>query len=234
MGKVEFNYRNSFYQNYNQRKKDATEGQRGSRSMVEKEHRHPKSLSVSRWAMGREDLKPIGSDKGYDRFMQFWVNPSECSWSVGLRSSFQQTHGGMIHHDIPTDHDPSISLYELPAITIAFQAGIIIPQGYNHVSNGAYQSPLLAHGLANFYDFMELVDRPNVTEDGQPNYVNINYVSPTFGKRGVWLQGFFDEGGVSFSDSSANPSTITSWTASFIVFKSNPPLAELRKSFKSG
>jgi hypothetical protein len=233
MAKPEVDYKNNFYQNYNQRKKDGTEGQRGSRNIVEKEHRHPESLNTTRWAMGREDLVPIGSNQAYDKFLQFWVNPAECSWSIGLRSSFQQTHGGMIHHDIFTD-DPMVEHYELPILNIVFQAGIIAPQGYNHISNGDYQSPLLSHGLANFYDFLTLIDRPNVMDNGLPNYVNINYVSPTFGQRGVWLQGFFLESGVSWSDTTANPTTISSWSASFMVFKSNPPVSRLRQSYGFG
>jgi hypothetical protein len=77
-----------------------------------------------------------------------------------------------------------------------------------------------------------LLDQPDMTTTGAPNFINILYASPVFGRRGLWLQGFFTEEGVSWTDSADNPNTITSWGASFMVFNSQPSLAQLQSSFE--
>ena len=198
MGQLETNYKNNFKQDF----KD--------RNAVD--HRAYESLKVTRWTMNREDQN--------DGFLQFWVNPSECTWQQGLRSAFAKTMGGIVHHEID---EINVSRLDLPVLSISFQAGLITPG----------EAPHLTQGLANFYDFLDLVDRPNIQNgEDSPNYVNIFYVSPTFSRKGIWLQGFFDESGVSWSDTSATSQTITGWTANFMVFKSNPPLNELRRSFR--
>jgi len=235
MADLESKYREKWFQYYNQRKKAGTEGQGGSRNSIEKQHRHPVSLDTRRWAMAREnEVKLSQSKQWYDVFMQFWVNPAECSWHVGLRSSITKTSGGAIHHEIQQRERQPLSnftRYELPTLSISFQSGIITPGGYNHIDNGNL-SNIIPHGIANFYDFLDLLDQPNLTVDGQPNYVNIMYVSPMHGNRGMWLRGFFDDSGFSFSDSAENPNMINSWTANFIVCTSNPQLNNLRANYR--
>jgi hypothetical protein len=235
MAELETDYRKIWNQYYNQRKKAGTEGSGGSRTTLEKQHRHTLSLDTRRWAMARESRIRLSESKiSADVFMQFWVNPLECTWQVGLRSAFDKTSGGAIHHEIQQlDRSPSANFtrFDLPTLSISFQAGITTPGGYNHIDNGGLPN-VIPHGLANFYDFLDLLDQPNTTEDGLPNYVNIMYVSPTHGSRGIWLRGFFTEDGVSWKDSADNPNTINNWTASFLVCKSNPPLNQLRRSFK--
>lgn len=239
MADIETTYRQKWFQYYNQRRNEGTEGQRGSRSAVEKEHRHPVSLETRRWAMAREssvyESKSVGlsqSDKWYDKFMQFWVNPAECTWHVGLRSSAVKTHGGAVHHEIQDiERRPQVTRFELPTLNISFQSGIITPGGYNHLDHGDLAN-VIPHGIANFYDFLDLLDQPNITQDGLPNYVNIMYVSPMHGNRGLWLKGFFDENGCAFTDSADNPNQINAWTASFLVCSSNPPLSQLRSGFQ--
>ena len=254
MADLENQYRQRWFQYYNQRKQANTEGQGGSRTSLEKQHRHPNSLDIRRWAMARESAisgqgayagtgttgeatATVGlsqSTKWYDAFMQFWVNPSECTWHVGLRSSFVKTSGGAIHHEIQQpERNPQANFtrFECPTLNISFQSGIIAPGGYNHIENGDLAN-IIPHGIANFYDFMDLVDQPNLTAEGQPNYINIMYVSPMHGNRGIWLRGFFDENGVSFTDTADNPNMINGWSASFLVCSSNPPLNKLRGSYK--
>lgn len=235
MSDLESIYKREWYQYYNQRKAAKTEGQGGSRSANEKEHRHPKSLNIRRWAMGRESQVLLSqSAHGYDAFMQWWVNPSECAWSVGLRSAVDKTAGGAIHHEIQQLERyplPNFTRFDLPTLTISFQTGIITPGGYSHVGNPL--STNIPHGVANFYDFLDLLDQPNLTDDGQPNYVNIMYVSPVHGEKGLWLRGFFTEEGVHWTDSADNPHTINSWGASFLVCSSNPPLNQLRRNFQA-
>lgn len=234
-GTLEANYKKVWYQYYNQRKTAGTEGQGGSRSSLEKQHRHTKSLNTTRWAMARESkILLSGSKNSADAFMQFWVNPSECSWQVGMRSSFDKTSGGAVHHEIQQLERfklANFSRFDLPVLHITFQAGIITPGGYNHIDNGNL-SNLMPHGLNNFYDFLDLIDQPNITSEGLPNYVNIMYVSTTHGGKGIWLRGFFAEDGFSFTDSADNPNTINNWSAQFLVCQSNPPLNQLRQSFQ--
>lgn len=98
---LEEQYRNLWNTYYNQRKAKGTEGQDGSRTSFEKQHRHTSSLDTRRWAMGRESQVLLsGSSNWYDSFMQFWVNPSECSWQVGIRSAIEKTSGGAVRHEI--------------------------------------------------------------------------------------------------------------------------------------
>lgn len=235
MADLEREYRTSWYQTYRQRKNLDTEGVRGSRTALEKQHRHIKSLETTRWAMAREDKVLLSnSAQGFDAFIQFWVNPSECSWNLGLRSAIDKTSGGAVHYEIQPliKNEANFTRFDLPTIGINFQAGIITPGGYNDISNGDLPN-VRPHGLANFYDFIDLVDQPNTTPNGLPNFVNILYVSSTFGAKGVWLRGFFDENGISWTDSADNPNTITNWTATFIVCSSNPPFNKLRQAYQS-
>lgn len=233
---IEQRYKQSWNQYYNQRKNTGTEGQRGSRAALEKQHRHTKSLDTVRWAMARESQALLsGSDKWYDAFMQFWVNPAECSWHVPLRSAIDKTSGGAVHHEVQQVDRRTLSSFtrfDLPTLTISFQAGILTPGGYNHRDNGSLPN-VRPHGIANFYDFLSLLDQPNLTKEGLPNYVNINYISPVHGARGIWLRGFFTEDGVAWTDTAENPNTISSWGATFIVCSSNPPLHQLRGSYRA-
>jgi len=218
-------YRQSWFHYYNQRKLAQSEGEGGSRGSLEKQHRSPMSNDTLRWAMARENQVTLADGHSHDIFLQWWVNPSECQWKVGLRSAITKTSGGAVHHEIS-----SASRFEMPILTIAFQAGIVVPGGYNHIDNVAEN--IMPHGVGNFYDFLDLLDQPNQFQ-GQPNYVNIFYVSPVHGNKGIWLRGFFDENGVQWTDSSNDPMTITNWTANFMVWTSNPPLNQLRRSFES-
>ena len=230
---LEGTYRSQWYQYYNQRRNAGTEGQRGSRGTTEKQHRHPESLFTIRWAMARESQIALsGTGQSFDQFMQWWVNPSECSWHVGMRSSIVKTSGGAIHHEIPQlerSQHAKFSRLDLPILNITFQSGITTPGGNNHIDSGVEN--FIPHGVANFYDFLSLLDQPNQLSDGSPNYVNIFYISPVHGGNGLWLKGFFNDDGTSFTDSADQPYTITSWTSGFTVCDSNPPLNRLRQNF---
>lgn len=233
--KLEKEYKTRWFQYYNQRKEAGSEGARGSRTALEKQHRHLKSMYSRRWAMARESKILLSDSKDWwDAFLQFWVNPNECTWQVGLRSNIEKTSGGAVHHEIQQLDRFQLANFtrlDLPVLNISFQAGITSPGGYNHIDNGPIAN-IMPHGLANFYDFIDLLDQPNITKDGLPNFVNIMYSSPIFGEKGIWLRGFFTEDGVSWKDSADTPNTINSWTASFMVCSSNPPLSQLRRSWQ--
>lgn len=236
MADVESVYRTRWFHNYNQRRLSGTEGSGGSRVTLEKEHRSEKSKSTTRWALARESQIALADGHSDDIFIQLWVNPSECQWKMGTRTANEKTQGGMINYEYPRyPSDPeNVNLFDLPTLTISFQSGIITHGGYNHILSNQPEPSVVPHGSANFCDFLDLLDQPNCLSDGSPNYINILYISPLFvGHRGLWLKGFFDENGVSWSDSSENPNMISSWTASFTIFSSNPPLNRLRETFSN-
>jgi hypothetical protein len=210
-------------------------------------HRHPESLKNSRWMMGRQD-GVIGGGTG--SLLQWWVNPSECQWKVATRTSIEKIPGGAIHHEWPqTGHYANSSFkgsrFDQPYLSMSFQAGIVTPGGYDDIWNdraptdpNALKKPPLApistdipSGLGNFYDFLSLIEAPDITSSGEPNYINILYASPIFGRSGISLQGFFTEDGVSWTDTAENPNTITAWGATFVVFNCKPALKELRHCF---
>jgi len=232
---VEKTYRTQWYHNYNQRRLNKSEGLGGSRISLEKYHRSEESCNTTRWAFARESQVALADKHSDDIFIQLWVNPSECQWKVGTRTANEKTQGGSINYEYiraPTDPQ-DLTRFDLPTLSIAFQSGILFHGGYNDLFSGLPEPSIVPHGAANFCDFMELLNQPNVLANGSPNYINILYISPLFvGHKGLWLKGFFDENGVSWSDSADNPGQINNWTASFTVFQSNPGLNELRKTFK--
>lgn len=171
-----------------------------------------------RWMIGRQDNKP-------SQYLQFWVNPADCNWKVGTRSSVVKTYGGAVHFQAPL-----YTRYDLPILTITFQSGITMPGAYDTDEDKLNIPP----GIGNFYRFIHLIDEPNImTNNAEPNYINILYSSPLYKHRGLWLQGFFDENGVTWADNAETPNMVNGWTANFIVFESNPPLDQLRQTFEA-
>ena len=165
--------------------------------------------------------------------LEFWINPSECSWRVPLRTTIEPIQGGAVHHEwyatgIGEQHKQK---YDQPVLNFTFQAGHIAPQNWSTNDYGrnpgktsrTYQA-LVAPGLANFYDFLALLNEPNIKTDGTPNYVEISYASLMMPN--IQLKGFFTQEGVQWSDNADNPSGISSWGASFVVFESTPLLFE--------
>ncbi len=191
-------------------------------------HRHPKSARANRWSMGRVESTQAS--------LIWWVNPSECQWKMGTRTTIEKISGGVVHHEWPqTGMRGSNSSFrgsrlDQPILSITFQSGIITAGGYSDI--GESMSSEIPKGLGNFFDFLDLLDQPDMTSTGAPNYINILYFSPVFGARGLWLQGFFTEEGVSWTDSAENPNVISSWGASFMVFNSQPSFAQLERYFE--
>jgi len=148
--------------------------------------------------------------------IKFRANPSDVSWTMTQRSQEQKTKAGTVLH-VWNDNE-RMTYFNEPVITISFQAGNILPVR----SILEPLEPAVPEGLNNFYEFMSLVDEVKVLDDGRANLVYIDYKSLIFPKIRLW--GFFTPDGISFSDKSANPATVNSWTASFTVYKSDPEL----------
>ena len=161
------------------------------------------------------------------KWLYFWVNPSECQWSVGTRTSIEKVSGGAIHHEWPSTGigEQPATRFDQPVIRFAFQSGIITPHGYQDVSRPTHNH--LPPGIGNFYDFLTLLDQPNCYNDAagnsNTNYVNIYYFSSTMPR--ILLKGFFTSEGVSWTDSADNPYTTNGWGASFEVFSTTPSLS---------
>lgn len=204
-------------------------------SLLDLSHRHPSIRSSSlRWTMGRMDDTPLSNGKTY---MQWWVNPRECQWRMATRTTIEKISGGIVHHEWPqtgigANGSMYGSRYDQPVLSMSFQSGIITPGGYEDILSGAEPSSQLPHSLGNFFDFLNLLDRPDATSTGEPNYINILYASPVFGQKGIRLQGFFTEEGVSWTDSAESPNQINSWGATFMVFNMYPRLDSLLNNFE--
>jgi hypothetical protein len=187
--------------------------------------------------MGRSD--PNFTFTNGKNFMTWWVNPSECQWKMATRTTIEKISGGVVHHEWPqtgmqgSNMSFKGSRFDQPTVSFSFQSGIITAGGYNDILSGVESSTLPPTGLGNFFDFLYLLDQPDVVEPtGEPNYINIMYFTPLYGQRGIYLQGFFAEDGVSWTDSAENPNQISSWGATFMVFNSQPRFSDLLRNFE--
>jgi len=149
------------------------------------------------------------------------VNPSEVSWSMGQRSMHTKTLIGTVLHVWP--NASRNSFFDEPKLTFNLQSGNLMPVRVN-ASSGQFEP---SGGIANFYDFMQLVDAPKLTvgSANQPpraNMVVIQYYSKLFPK--MTLLGMFDPAGIRFTDSSTD-NQVTGWSVDFIVYQSIPKLS---------
>lgn len=168
--------------------------------------------------------------------IEFWINPSECQWSINYRTSIEQIQGGVVHHEWWSTggwSGQTSDKVKQVILNLTFQSGNIIPKGYTDTSEGQVSEDIPV-GLGNFYDFLEILNQPAEQKDGSPNYVHIIYTSPIFARFN--LKGFFSSEGVQWSDQAESPSMINNWGASFVVFGSHPAINDanqLRQQFDS-
>jgi len=209
------------------------------------QHRHYKSARTTKWRMFRDVDSEIGDyisekeKKNKDKIpkkidLTWFVNPSECQWKVGTRTYIEKIHGGAVHHEWPQTGDMGNESFrnsrlDQPMLSISFQSGIITKGGYSDILDT--ETDVLPLGLGNFYDFLDMLDQPNMKPTGEPNYVNLLYISPIFGRSGIYLKGFFTEDGVSWTDTAEDPNQITAWGATFIVHNCRPTLITIQNMF---
>lgn len=192
------------------------------------------------------------------RGLAWAVNPRDVTWSMPQRSVHSKNLIGTVLHVWP-DNFRNTFFDELK-VTFNLQAGNILPvflgtlQRFGQATQdairtgrvpgggfdfGAAGSTFLsslknnlvpAPGLANFYDFMKIVDAPKLTagngpaDPPRPNIVSVQYVSNLFPS--LTLFGMFDSAGIRFVDSSNDPNTVSSWAADFIVYDTAPKLSD--------
>lgn len=150
----------------------------------------------------------------------WFANPSDVSWSMPQRAVHSKTMIGTVLHVWPNNNRGTF--FDEFRLTLNLQAGNMMPVwSKNNVWTAS-------GGILNFYDFMQLVDAPKLTAGSasQPpriNIVSIQYSSNLFPK--LTLLGMFDPSGIKFTDSSASPTSVTSWSVDFIVYDTVPKLA---------
>jgi len=164
----------------------------------------------------------------YGGYIRCWCNPSEANWSMSRRESMQKTAAGMVRNT--WRNRSRDTYYDNFPVAFTFQAGNIMPSApYNFRDAGfgllqrlraAAQVPLVPPGLNDFYKFLALTDSPALL-GSQPNYHIVIYNSRVFPQ--LWMEGWFQPDGPSFTDSSQNGNTVT-WTHTFLVVKTFPKL----------
>lgn len=152
------------------------------------------------------------------------ANPRDVSWNMSLRETLVKTATGTVTHF--WRHPQRQTGFDEFKLTLNLQTGNLLP--YSQGSG----SDRVSQGMLNFYDFMNIVDAPRLTTQGEVNYVTIRYHSTLFPK--LTLLGMFDPSGIRFTDSASSPHEVQSWSVDFIVQDTQPRLSisngTLRKS----
>lgn len=148
------------------------------------------------------------------RLITMWINPTAVTISMGERAVVQKTPGGFaIHQSLMRGRDTT---YDTPKLSFRLHTGNTLPTEYRNDSD---VRRLLAPGLVNLYDFVELKGQSKITEGGEPNFVYCVYNSPLYPN--MTLTGFFDPGELSIEDDSENPFSKT-YNVDFLVSGSTP------------
>jgi hypothetical protein len=195
---------------------DLVMGSESSDSLINARHEEngvdhvPWIMSTTEWLM-----------KDPPRGIVWFANPSDISWSMPQRSTHSKTLVGTVLHVWPNNSRGTF--FDEFRLSLTLQSGNLMP-----VLVREHNKWQASGGIINFYDFMQLVDAPKLTEGsaGQPpraNLVSIQYNSVLFPK--LTLLGMFDSSGIKFTDSSSSPNSVTSWSVDFVVYDTVPKLA---------
>lgn len=153
------------------------------------------------------------------------ANPSDISWEIPQRTTQTKNMFGTVLHVWPDNFRQTF--FDEMRLSFTLQSGNLMPvfigddAGIGVGPSDPTNQWLPSAGVANFYDFLQLVDAPKLTVDGRVNYVSIQYSSNLFPS--LTLLGFFD-GPVRFQDTASNPNQVNSWSADFIVYDTVPRL----------
>jgi len=201
-------------------------GDKGAKAGIYGTDRTPWVMTTTEWLIGPTP-----------RALVWDANPSDVTWTMAQRSMHTKNLFGTVLHVWPNTERNTF--YDEFRLHMNFQSGSIMPvfiptldfdkpeknANDRREISGEY---VPSGGLANFYDFMQLVDCPKLTAgtEGQParaNLVTIQYNSNLFPE--LTLTGMFDSNGISFTDSSQEPNKVSGWSADFIVYDSMPRLS---------
>ncbi len=154
--------------------------------------------------------------------IQWWSNPSDVTWNIRLRQSTSKNANSTVTH-VWANNNRGTHFDEF-VLNMNLQSGNLIPFNRNNPVEASSRENAIAPGLVNFYDFLKLLDAPKLTEDGRTNHVIIKYHSNIFPS--LTLIGQFEAEGVRFSDNSNDPTNISAWSCSFIVYDTNPRISD--------
>jgi len=164
--------------------------------------------------------------------IRLYVNPSEVTWNIKRRGTITKTAAGHVrntwrnrfrYYGRPTYYD------ELE-VSFTFQSGNIMPYAgidmYDPNASPAQMAEYLANiqpppGLQNFYEFLSLLDQPQVLGAYENRHIVIHHsrVFPT-----IRLEGFFiDSSPVTFTESAENGNEVI-WRATMLVYRTYPML----------
>lgn len=186
-------------------------GDKGRKAQLYDVDRTPWTMTTTEWLQ-----------QSPPRALVWEANPMDVTWSMPQRSMHTKNLYGTVLHVWPNTQRNTF--YDEFRLHMNFQSGSIMPVFIPDGSGGlGTWEP--SGGLANFYDFMNLVDAPKLTQgsDSSPpraNLVIIQYNSALFPE--LTLTGMFDSNGISFTDSSQEPNQVVGWSADFIVYDSMP------------
>jgi len=154
------------------------------------------------------------------RGIVWFANPSDVTWSMPQRATHSKTLIGTVLHVWPNNNRGTF--FDELKLTFSLQMGNMMPV---NIAGNNWQA---SGGIVNFYEFMQLVDAPKLTEGTaqQPprtNLVSIQYHSNLFPS--LTLLGMFDPAGIRFTDSASSPASVTSWSVDFVVYDTVPKLS---------
>jgi hypothetical protein len=161
------------------------------------------------------------------RALVWAANPSDVQWSMPQRTAHTKNMVGTVLHVWP---DPRRgTFFDEYRLSMNFQSGNLLPVNASFSGDVPVVGPanwVPSGGIANFYDFMQLVDAPKLTTENPPraNLVYIQYTSNLFPK--LTLMGMFESDGITFRDDSQNPNQVSSWSATFLVYDTYPKLSD--------
>jgi len=169
-------------------------------------------------------------DRG--KHILFWSGPQNTTWTFQQRGVTQQTRTGYIAHY--WRDDKRTTFFDDPSVSFTFQTGNIMPIREATRQDGTASLIFLPPGLLDYYDFFSFMDEPKILSSGRPNFINIVYHSLLYPT--VLLRGFFEpETPITVNEDASRPGSVT-WSATFRVRQSNPPLhdgSKLRDAWAS-
>lgn len=163
-----------------------------------------------------------------DKFIGLWVNPLSASWSINRRETSTKTAAGVVRNTWRNRYRNTY--YDEYTIAFTFQTGNIMPSAGipDRVLNDAtgrastLQGPAVPPGLIDFYKFGEMVDQPMLLGQME-NRHHIYYRSRVFPR--IHLEGYFvGETATTFTENAEGNANQLQWTATFQVYKSDPPI----------
>lgn len=230
--------------------------------------RNQEASEAQTYIPGQQDLGERGRDLNRNafvmtceswaqegRYISFWANPSEVSWTIGQRASKQKTKNGSVLH-VWRDRERG-TFFDEPILGFTFQTGNIWPirippsarpqesptttpnselQPNPFPDPGAPQSSwdlIVPPGLDSFYETIALMDEEKSLSDGRPNSVYIMFNSPEFPM--LTLIGFFEPDGLTWT-TSPDSGAVVQWSSTFDVHTTQPVIhdpSSLRRAFLS-